>query len=156
MHISCGILFNHEGERRGYEFVTRKITSTVAKIKLGKADELVLGTLTPRRDWGYAGDYVKAMHLMTQQEAPDDYVIATGETYSVEDFVDAAFEAVGISNGKERFVRLDEEFQRPSEVDLLVGDPSKARKILGWVPQVSFKELVLRMIENDLKIESGN
>ncbi len=154
MHISCGILFNHEGERRGYEFVTRKITSTVAKIKLGKATELVLGTLTPRRDWGYAGDYVKAMHLMTQEEIPDDYVIATGETYSVEDFVDAAFEAAGIENGKERFVRLDEEFQRPSEVDLLVGDPSKAKRILGWVPEVSFKELVIKMYENDLRIES--
>jgi GDPmannose 4,6-dehydratase len=154
MHISCGILFNHEGERRGHEFVTRKISSTVAKIKLGKADELRLGTLSPRRDWGYAGDYVEAMHLMTQQEVADDFVIATGETHSVEEFVDLAFEIAEIPNGKERFVKIDKEFQRPAEVDLLVGDSSKAANKLNWKPKVGFKELVTRMVEFDLQIES--
>jgi GDPmannose 4,6-dehydratase len=155
MHISCGILFNHEGERRGHEFVTRKISSIVAKIKLGKADELRLGTLTPRRDWGYAGDYVEAMHLMTQQKTPDDFVIATGETHSVEQFVDLAFKIAEIPNGKEKYVKIDQEFQRPAEVDLLVGDPSKARKELGWVPKVSFEELVSLMVEHDLRLESS-
>jgi GDPmannose 4,6-dehydratase len=190
MHISCGILFNHEGERRGHEFVTRKISSTVAKIKLGKADELRLGTLTPRRDWGYAGDYVEAMHLMTQQEVADDFVIATGETHSVEEFVDLAFEIANIPNGKERYVKIDKEFQRPAEVDLLVGDPTKAsqvldskseiiftdyskaykvgyedmhrrvpdiskiNKIIGWKPKIGFKELVQKMVEHDLRLES--
>jgi GDPmannose 4,6-dehydratase len=154
MHVSCGILFNHEGERRGHEFVTRKISSTVAKIKLGKADELRLGTLSPRRDWGYAGDYVEAMHLMLQQESPDDYVIATGETHSVEEFVDLAFEIAGVSGGKEKYVKIDTEFQRPAEVDLLVGDPKKAKKELGWEPKVGFEELVRLMVENDLKLES--
>lgn len=154
MHISCGILFNHEGERRGYEFVTRKISSTVAKIKLGKATELRLGTLTPRRDWGYAGDYVEAMYLMTQQDTPDDFVIATGETHSVEDFVDLAFEIAEVKNGKENYVKLDENFQRPSEVDLLVGDPSKAQKILGWYPKVNFQQLVEKMVLHDLQLES--
>jgi GDPmannose 4,6-dehydratase len=153
MHVSCGILFNHEGERRGHEFVTRKISSTVAKIKLGKSDELRLGTLTPRRDWGYAGDYVEAMYLMTQQETPDDYVIATGETHSVEEFVDLAFEIAEIPNGKERYVKIDKEFQRPAEVDLLVGDPTKAKRELGWVPKVGFQELVRLMVEHDLKAE---
>ena len=153
MHVSCGILFNHEGERRGHEFVTRKISSTVAKIKLGKSDELRLGTLTPRRDWGYAGDYVEAMNLMTQQETPDDYVIATGETHSVEEFVDLAFEIAEIPNGKERYVKIDKEFQRPAEVDLLVGDPTKAKRELGWVPKVGFQELVRLMVEHDLKVE---
>jgi GDPmannose 4,6-dehydratase len=155
MHVSCGILFNHEGERRGHEFVTRKISSTVAKIKLGKAHELRLGTLSPRRDWGYAGDYVEAMHLMTQQKEPDDYVIATGETHSVEEFVDLAFEVAGIPDGKERYVKIDKEFQRPAEVDLLVGDPTKARKVLGWSPKVHFEELVRRMVEFDLHSEIG-
>jgi GDPmannose 4,6-dehydratase len=155
MHISCGILFNHEGERRGHEFVTRKISSTVAKIKLGKADELRLGTLAPHRDWGYAGDYVQAMQLMTQQEVADDYVIATGETHSVEEFVDLAFKIAEIPNGKEKYVKIDKEFQRPAEVDLLVGDPSKARKQLGWVPKVGFEELVSLMVEHDLRLESS-
>ena len=154
MHVSCGILFNHEGERRGHEFVTRKISSTVAKIKLGKVDELRLGTLTPRRDWGYAGDYVEAMHLMTQLDTPDDFVIATGETHSVEEFVDLAFKIAEIPNGKEKYVKIDKEFQRPAEVDLLVGDPSKAKKELGWVPKVGFEELVRLMVEHDLKLES--
>lgn len=154
MHISAGILFNHEGERRGYEFVTRKITSTVAKIKLGKAKELRLGTLEPQRDWGYAGDYVKAMQLMLQQEKPDDYVIATGETHSVGEFAKIAFELAGIPDGIERFVKIDDEFKRPSEVDLLIGDASKAKSQLGWEPSVSFQELIQLMLENDLKIES--
>jgi len=153
--VSCGILFNHEGERRGYEFVTRKISSTVARIKLGLANELRLGTLSPQRDWGYAGDYVKAMHLMLQTEKPDDYVIATGETHSVGDFVDLAFDLVGIQDGKEKYVKIDSEFVRPAEVDLLIGDSSKAQKELGWNPEVSFTKLVEKMVENDLRIESG-
>lgn len=152
--VSCGILFNHEGERRGYEFVTRKISSTVARIKLGLASELRLGTLSPQRDWGYAGDYVKAMHLMLQTEKPDDYVIATGETHSVGEFVDLAFDLVGIKNGKERYVKIDSEFVRPAEVDLLIGNSSKARLALGWKPEVSFTKLVEKMVENDLRIES--
>jgi FeS assembly protein IscX len=152
MHISCGILFNHEGERRGHEFVTRKISSTVAKIKLGKADELRLGTLTPRRDWGYAGDYVEAMHLMTQQEEADDFVIATGETHSVEEFVDLAFEIAEIANGKERYVKIDKEFQRPSEVDLLVGDPTKAMTKLGWKPKYNLAALIKEMVASDIAL----
>ena len=155
MYIACGILFNHEGERRGYEFVTRKISSTVAKIKLGKANELRLGTLEPKRDWGYAGDYVKAMHLMLQQNDPDDFVIATGETHSVGEFAQLAFEIAGIADGVERFVKIDDEFKRPSEVDLLIGDSTKAQRVLGWKPSVSFRELVELMVENDLRIESS-
>ena len=155
MHISCGILFNHEGEKRGYEFVTRKITQAVAQIKLGLIEEIRLGNLDAKRDWGYAGDYVDAMWRMVQQDTPDDYVIATGSTYSVRDFLDAAFEVVGIQNGVERYVKTDERFMRPSEVDLLVGDASKARKILGWEPQIDFNTLVKIMVANDLKIESN-
>jgi len=153
MHISCGILFNHEGERRGYEFVTRKISSTVAKIKLGKAKELKLGTLEPKRDWGYAGDYVEAMNLMLQQEVPDDYVIATGEAHSVQEFVELAFEVVGITDGIEKYVKIDDALKRPSEVDLLLGNPEKARDKLGWSPKVDFKSLVKRMVEHDLDLE---
>jgi GDPmannose 4,6-dehydratase len=152
--VSCGILFNHEGERRGHEFVTRKISSSVARIKLGLASELRLGTLFPRRDWGYAGDYVKAMHLMLQAKKPDDYVIATGETHSVEEFVDLAFSLVGIPDGKERYVKMDQEFVRPAEVDLLIGDSTKAQQELGWKPEVGFERLVEIMVENDLRIES--
>lgn len=155
MYISCGILFNHEGERRGYEFVTRKISSTVARIKLGLSNELRLGTLAPQRDWGYAGDYVKAMHLMLQAERADDFVIATGETHSVEDFVNRAFEVVGIENGIQKYVKIDPEFQRPSEVDILIGDRSKAERVLGWKPTVGFAELVRRMVENDLRLEAA-
>jgi len=155
MYISCGILFNHEGERRGYEFVTRKISSTVARIKLGLSHELRLGTLSPRRDWGYAGDYVKAMHLMLQAEKADDFVIATGETHSVEEFVNLAFEVAGIEKGLEKYVKIDPEFKRPAEVDLLIGDGTKAEQILGWKPTVGFKELVQKMVENDLKVESN-
>jgi GDPmannose 4,6-dehydratase len=153
MHISCGILFNHEGEKRGTEFVTRKITQGVARIKLGLANEIRLGDLSPRRDWGYAGDYVDAMWRMTQHHAPDDYVIATGETHSVQEFVDLAFKHAGMEGESKKYVTKDPRFVRPSEVDLLIGDPSKAREVLGWSPRVTFDELVLKMVMNDLEIE---
>jgi len=155
MHISCGILFNHEGEKRGLEFVTRKITNSVARIKLGLQDEIRLGDLSPKRDWGYAGDYVEAMWLMLQQEIPDDYVIATGETHSVQEFVDLAFKAADLEGQAGKYVKRDERFVRPSEVDVLVGDASKAHDKLGWKPKVSFEELVRRMIESDIKLESS-
>ena len=148
-----GILFNHESERRGLEFVTRKITNAAARIKLGKQKELVLGDLEPRRDWGYAGDYVKAMWLMLQQDEPEDFVVATGETYQVKEFIRLAFEAAGL-DGWEQYVRQDPKFLRPAEVDLLVGDSTKAQTKLGWKREVSFPELVTRMVENDLAIES--
>jgi GDPmannose 4,6-dehydratase len=154
MHISCGILFNHEGERRGTEFVTRKISQAVARIKLGLQNEIRLGDLSPKRDWGYAGDYVQAMWKMLQMDSPDDYVIATGETHSVEEFLNLAFECVGLRKKIADFVVRDERFMRPSEVDLLVGDNTKAKNVLGWEPTVGFEELVRRMVENDLKIES--
>jgi GDPmannose 4,6-dehydratase len=154
MHASCGILFNHEGEFRGHEFVTRKITSNVARIKLGKQDRFSLGDLSPRRDWGYAQDYVEAMWLMLQQENPDDYVIATGETHKVSEFVEAALSAAGLNGEIEDYVDFDKEMIRPSEVDLLVGDGTKAKEVLGWAPKTSFKQLVALMVENDLKIES--
>lgn len=153
MHISCGILFNHEGEKRGREFVTRKITNGVARIKLGLQDEIRLGDLSPRRDWGYAGDYVDAMWRMVQQKEPDDYVIATGETHSVQEFVDLAFKAAGLEGESSKYVKRDERFMRPSEVDLLIGDPSKAKQVLGWSPRVSFEELVNLMVLNDLMVE---
>ena len=152
LYACSGILFNHESERRGLEFVTRKITNAVARIKLGVQDELVLGDLDPRRDWGYAGDYVKAMWLMLQQDQPDDYVVATGETYQVREFVRQAFEAAEISDW-ERYVRQDKKFLRPAEVDLLVGDASKAETKLGWKREVSFPDLVTRMVEHDLRVE---
>ena len=154
MHASCGILFNHEGEFRGHEFVTRKITSNVARIKLGKQERFSLGDLSPRRDWGYAQDYVEAMWLMLQQEKPDDYVIATGETHKVSEFVEAALSAAGLNGEIEEYVDFDKEMIRPSEVDLLVGDGTKAKNVLGWVPKTSFKELVALMVENDLKAEN--
>ena len=154
MHASCGILFNHEGEFRGHEFVTRKITSNIARIKLGKQDRFSLGDLSPRRDWGYAQDYVEAMWLMLQQENPDDYVIATGETHKVSEFVEAALSAAGLNGEIEDYVDFDKEMIRPSEVDLLVGDGTKAKEVLGWAPKTSFKQLVGLMVENDLKIES--
>jgi GDPmannose 4,6-dehydratase len=147
-----GILFNHESERRGVEFVTRKITNAAARIALGVQDELVLGNIDSYRDWGYAGDYVKAMWLMLQQEVPDDYVVATGETHSVREFLTLAFEAAGIDD-LERYVRQDERFFRPAEVDMLVGDSTKARAQLGWHPEVDFPGLVQRMAEHDLKLE---
>ena len=151
MHASSGILFNHEGPRRGLEFVTRKITNAVARIKLGLQDELVLGNLDAKRDWGYAGDYVEAMWLMLQQDQPDDYVIATGEAHTIGDFLDLAFAHVGISDWRP-YVRQDPRFMRPAEVDLLIGDASKARRQLGWVPKVDFSNLVAMMVDHDLSL----
>jgi GDPmannose 4,6-dehydratase len=145
-----GILFNHESPRRGLEFVTRKITHAVAQIKLGLAKELRLGNLEAQRDWGFARDYVKAQWLMLQQDQPDDYVIATGETHSVRRFCEIAFGHVGLNY--EDYVVQDERFYRPAEVDLLVGDPSKAREQLGWQPETSFQELVQMMVEADLNL----
>ena len=156
MHISSGILFNHEGEYRGHEFVTRKITSNVAKIKLGLQTRFSLGDLSPQRDWGYAGDYVEAMWRMTQEEKPEDYVIATGQTRSVHDFVVAALEAAGLEPDVDKYVSYDLAMKRPSEVDLLVGDASKAKKVLGWEPTTSFNQLVGLMVENDIILESKN
>jgi GDPmannose 4,6-dehydratase len=154
MHISSGILFNHEGEYRGHEFVTRKITSSIARIALGKQSKFSLGDLSPKRDWGYAGDYVEAMWLMLQQESPDDYVIATGVTHSVGDFVSAAIKVAGLSGDVADYVEFDPQFVRPSEVDLLIGDSGKARSVLGWAPKVNFEALVEKMVTSDLKIES--
>jgi GDPmannose 4,6-dehydratase len=156
MHISCGILFNHEGEFRGHEFVTRKITSTLAKIANGSSVQLNLGSLTPKRDWGYAGDYVEAMWKMLQQETPDDYVIATGETHSVEDFLKLAFLQVGLKGSLEDYVSYDPRMLRPAEVDLLIGDATKAREKLGWEPKTSFSQLVSLMVKNDLELESNH
>ncbi|MEP7203483.1 MAG: GDP-mannose 4,6-dehydratase [Ilumatobacteraceae bacterium] len=153
MFACSGILFNHESERRGIEFVTRKISNAVARIKHGLQHELVLGDLEPRRDWGYAGDYVKAMWMMLQRDEPDDYVVATGETYQVREFVRLAFEAVGIEDWQP-YVRQDEKFLRPAEVDLLVGDPSKAHSELGWRHEVSLPDLVNRMVAHDLEVQS--
>jgi GDPmannose 4,6-dehydratase len=153
MFACSGILFNHESERRGLEFVTRKITNAAARIKLGLQDELALGNLDPQRDWGYAGDYVEAMWLMLQQDEPDDYVVATGETHTVREFVAKSFEHAGIPDW-EKYVVTDPRFFRPAEVDLLVGDASKAEAKLGWKRKVSFDELVQRMVDNDLAIET--
>jgi len=154
LHASSGILFNHEGPRRGVEFVTRKVTNAAARIKLGLQHELVMGTLDTKRDWGYAGDYVRAMWLMLQQDEPDDYVVATGETHSVEEFVIKAFAEVGIDDWQ-RYVRQDPKFLRPAEVDLLIGDASKARRQLGWSPEVDFDGLVKMMVTHDMEIESA-
>jgi len=148
MHCSSGILFNHESPRRGLEFVTRKVTDGVARIKLGMTDELAMGNLDAKRDWGFAGDYVEAMWLMLQQGKPDDYVVATGETHTVERLVDLAFSHVGLA--WKDHVRIDERFVRPAEVDLLIGDPSKAKEKLGWEPKVSFEELVAMMVDADM------
>lgn len=150
MHATSGILFNHESPRRGLEFVTRKITHHVAKIKMGLTNELRLGNLDSRRDWGFAGDYVKAMWLMLQQDTPDDYVVATGETHSVEEFLNEAFGCVDLD--WHDYVVQDPRFMRPAEVDLLVGDPSKAGRDLGWEPVVTFSELVKMMVDADLKL----
>jgi GDPmannose 4,6-dehydratase len=149
MHASSGILFNHESPRRGPEFVTRKVSQAVARIKLGLQDELVLGNLDAHRDWGFAGDYVEAMWLMLQQEQADDYVVATGETHSIRELVDVAFAHVGIDDWS-GYVRQDKAFTRPAEVDYLVGDATKARRILGWKPRVGFTELVQMMVDADL------
>jgi len=149
MYACSGILFNHESPRRGVEFVTRKITDAVAKIKLGLANELRLGNLDAKRDWGFAGDYVKAMWLMLQQDTPDDYVISTGETHTVQEFVEIAFSHVGLK--WEDYVVIDEKFVRPAEVDLLLGDCTKAKEKLGWQLDVSFEQLVKMMVDEDLK-----
>jgi GDPmannose 4,6-dehydratase len=150
MHASSGICFNHESPRRGLEFVSRKITDGVARIHLGLAKYLTLGNLEAKRDWGYAEEYVKAMWLMLQQEAPDDYVIATGKTHSVREFVERAFRVVGIENW-ERYVRIDKKLFRPAEVHDLCGDYSKAREKLGWSPKVSFEALVEMMVKADIE-----
>jgi GDPmannose 4,6-dehydratase len=143
-----GILFNHESPRRGETFVTRKITKALAKIVAGKQDKLYLGNIDAKRDWGYAKDYVEAMWLMLQQDTPDDYVIATGETYSVKDFLTEAFKAVNLD--WEKYVEIDSRYFRPAEVELLIGDPTKAKQKLNWTPKTSFKELVKIMVEADL------
>jgi GDPmannose 4,6-dehydratase len=153
LHACSGILFNHESPRRGLEFVTRKITWHAAAIKLGLADELRLGNLDAKRDWGYAVDYVEAMWLMLQQDKPDDYVIATGETHTVQRCVEIAFDRVGVDWRKH--VVIDDAFKRPAEVDLLVGDASKAERDLGWRPQTSFEQLIELMVDADLKLLGG-
>ena len=151
MHASSGILFNHESPRRGYEFVTRKITSGVARIACGSKEKIRLGNLEARRDWGFAGDYVRAMWLMLQQPEPDDYVVATGETHSVKEFLAEAFDCVNLP--WEDHVETDPEFYRPAEVELLIGNAAKAKQVLGWEPNIRFKELVAMMVDADMEIE---
>lgn len=168
MHISCGILFNHEGERRGPEFVTRKISKAVARIKLGLQDTLELGNMDAKRDWGYAGDYVEGMWRMLQQDEPGDYVLSTGETHSIRDYVEEAFKHIGISikwqgKGSEEqgldaatnktLITINPEYFRPAEVNLLLGNPAKAEKVLGWKRKVDFPGLVKLMVEHDLEVE---
>lgn len=148
-----GILFNHESPRRGLEFVTRKITNTVAKIKYGKADKIYLGNPDAKRDWGYAKDYVEMMHLMLQQDQPDDFVIATGETHLVSEFVEKSFAVAGIADWESKVVWNDPRYTRPAEVEHLIGDPAKAKRVLGWAPKTSFDELVRIMVESDLELE---
>jgi GDPmannose 4,6-dehydratase len=149
IHASSGILFNHESPRRGFEFVTRKISSNVAMIAAGKANELKLGNLDAKRDWGHARDYVRAMWLMLQQDTPDDYVVATGETHSVQEFCELAFSFVGLNY--KNYVATDPNFYRPAEVDLLIGNPDKARDRLGWNHEINFESLVLEMVESDCR-----
>tara|TARA_B110000014_G_scaffold7713_1_gene5571 strand:+ start:58 stop:894 length:837 start_codon:yes stop_codon:yes gene_type:complete len=151
MFISCGILFNHESPFRGLEFVTRKITYTIARILKNKRDKITLGNINSKRDWGFAGDYVKAMWLMLQQQKPTDYVIATGQSHSVEDFLEKAFEYVGIDNWK-KHVEISKKFIRPQDIDNLIGDSSKAKKELGWTPTISYEELVKMMVDEDKKL----
>jgi GDPmannose 4,6-dehydratase len=153
MFACSGILFNHEGPRRGLEFVTRKITNSVARIKLGLQTELVLGNLEAKRDWGYAGDYVEAMWLMLQQSKADDFVVATGVTHSIEQLLEVAFNAAGLKNWRQ-FVRQDQRFFRPAEVDLLIGDATKAKTKLGWQPKVGFNELIEMMVRHDIDYET--
>ncbi len=148
LYACNGILFNHESPRRGETFVTRKITKAIAAIKYGLQDKLFLGNLDSKRDWGFAGDYVEAMWLMLQQDKPDDYVIATGETYSVRQFLEEAFGCAGMD--WQKYVQIDKRYFRPTEVDLLIGDASKAKKVLGWEPKVKFKELVKMMVDSDI------
>lgn len=154
MYISCGILFNHEGEYRGLEFVTRKISNSVARIKLGKQKDISLGTLDTKRDWGYAGDYVEGMWRMLQQDTPDDYVLATGETHSIKEFLELAFKEIGLDDWQP-YVKHDPRFMRPAEVDVLIGNPNKAEKELGWKRKVDFPGLVKKMVEYDLGFEAG-
>jgi len=148
-----GILFNHESERRGIEFVTRKITDGVAKIKLGLEDYITLGNLDSKRDWGYSPDYVESMWMMLQQDNPDDYVIATGKDHTIREFLDAAFTSVDITNW-EKYVKQDPRFMRPAEVAVLCGDSTKAREVLGWYPKTSFKKMVSKMVYNDIDLLS--
>lgn len=152
MHINCGILFNHEGPYRGLEFVTRKISNGVARIHLGKQKEIALGSLEPKRDWGYAGDYVEGMWRMLQQKKPDDYVLATAETHSIKEFLTLAFREIGIDDWQP-YVKQDPAFLRPAEVDVLIGNPAKAEKVLGWKRKVDFPGLVKMMVDHDLKLE---
>lgn len=154
MFACSGILFNHESPRRGIEFVTRKISNAVARIKLGKQEKVELGNLDAKRDWGFSGDYVEAMWLMLQQEEPEDYVISTGETHSVQEFVELAFACVGISDWKQHVISDHPKHLRPAEVDYLIGDYSKAKNDLGWEPKTSFKELVEMMVKADLEKEA--
>jgi GDPmannose 4,6-dehydratase len=154
MFVSTGILFNHEGERRGLEFVTRKITDAVARIHLGLQDHVTLGDLWPKRDWGYAGDYVRGMWQMLQHDEPDDFVLATGETHSIEEFLALAFAEIGITDWKP-YVQQDPKFMRPAEVDILLGDPSKAERVLGWRREVDFAGLVKLMVQNDIRLLSA-
>jgi GDPmannose 4,6-dehydratase len=155
MHASCGILFNHESPRRGPEFVTRKISQAAARISLGLQDSVALGNLNSQRDWGFAGDYVEAMYLMTQRDEPDDYVIATGETHSIADLLDVAFAAVGIDDWTP-YVKIDRALMRPAEVEILVGDATKASEVLGWKPKLAFHELIEMMVRHDVEIQSSD
>jgi GDPmannose 4,6-dehydratase len=155
MHINCGILFNHEGPYRGLEFVTRKISNAVARIHLGKQKDISLGNLDPKRDWGYAGDYVEGMWRMLQQDQPGDYVLATGETHSIGEFLELAFKAIGVDDWKP-YVKQDPRFMRPAEVNVLLGNPAKAEKELGWKREVDFPGLVKMMVEHDLELEKSN
>lgn len=154
IQASCGILFNHEGPRRGIEFVTRKISNAVARIDLGKQDHIELGNLDPKRDWGYAGDYVEGMWRMVQQDEPGDYVLATGETHSIGEFLELAFKEVGINDWKP-YVKQNPAFMRPAEVDILLGNPEKAERVLGWKRKVDFPGLVKMMVAHDLELESS-
>ena len=154
MFVSCGILFNHEGERRGLEFVTRKISNAVARIHLGLQDDIQLGDLWPKRDWGYAGDYVRGMWQMLQHDTPDDFILATGVTHSIEDFLVAAFAEIGVQDWRSH-VRMNTEFRRPAEVDILLGDPTKAESVLGWRRDVDFAQLVSRMVAHDIRLQSA-
>jgi len=153
MFTASGILFNHEGPRRGFEFVTRKITSTAARIKVGRANELRLGNLDARRDWGHSQDYVRAMHLMLQLDTPDDFVVASGESHTVREFCELAFRELGLDYRD--YVRVDERFYRPLEVEALIGDATKAHTVLGWKPTYTFSELVSEMVQSDLKTTLG-
>ena len=151
MFNCSGILFNHEGERRGHEFVTRKISDAVARIHLGLQDKVALGNLESKRDWGYAPDYIEAMWLMLQHDTPDDYVVATGESHTIRDFLSSAFKAIGVDDWRP-YVTQDPKYMRPAEVDVLCGDYSKTERVLGWTPKTSFEELVYRMVANDIKL----